>query len=408
MKKSISLILAIFICFNLISTTYSLAYTPKNTEVKQTSAVSKKLINLAVFIEFSDSDKNVTNHLDDEECVQNAEKIFNSETLFDMNVNINSKNEIVQVPSFKKYYEMQSYGKLSIETKIFPKIYGKDEKGEKYEKVVSCKLPNPIGYYLEYSQTNTIGYNNKEEYLQRETELVEFGIKSIKEQVEKAGIQPNEIDANNDEKVDAISFFVEGQKNLPNSIKWGDLLWSHMLKNGKVTEKILGKTVETYNLIYVDDYKDSATVFSLNNGTYGTMIHEFGHTLGYKDLYRYDDYSSKPVGFYDIMGNSSYSNPGNFLTYFISEYNRETNWHSPLPVINKTTKNITLYKPEFQDENEMRAIKIEQSAGSKEYFVIEYHEKKNTYQSSSADASGIIVYRVNDNNRNNGCTSRRK
>lgn len=399
MKKCISLILAIFICFNLISTTYSFAYTLKSTEVKQTNITSKKVKNLAVFIEFSDSDKNVTNHLDDEECVQNAEKIFNSETLFDMNVHMNDKNVTIQVPSFKRYYEMQSYGKLSIETKIFPKIDGK---------VASCILPNPIGYYLAYNKENPIGYTNKEEYLLRETELVTYAIISIAEQVKNAGIQPDDIDTDNNGEVDSISFFVEGQKNLPSSIKWGDLLWSHMLNNGNIQEKILGKSVTSYNLIYVDDYKDLGTVFSLNSGTYGTMIHEFGHTLGYMDLYRYDNHLNKPVGFYDIMGNSSYSNPGNFLTYFISEYNKETNWHTPLPVINKTTKNITLYKPEFQDENEIRAVKIEQSTGSKEYFVIEYHEKQNTYQSSSADESGIIVYRVNDNNKYKGCTSRRK
>lgn len=399
MKKCISLILTIFICFNLISTTYSLAYTPKSIEAKQTNTTSKKVKNLAVFIEFSDSDKNVTNHIDDKECVQNAEKIFNSETLFDMNVHMNDKNVTIRVPSLKKYYEMQSYGKLSIETKIFPRINGE---------VASCILPNPIGYYLEYNKENTIGYTNKEEYLQRETELVEYAIMSIAEQVKNEGIQPDDIDIDNNGKIDSISFFVEGQKNLPSNIKWGDLLWSHMLNNGNIQEKILGKNVTSYNLIYIDDYKDSATAFSLNSGTYGTMIHELGHTLGYMDLYRYDNQLSKPVGFYDIMGNSSYSNPGNFLTYFISEYNKETNWHSPLPVVNKTTKNITLYKPEFQDENEMRAVKIEQSTGSKEYFVIEYHEKQNTYQSSSADESGIIVYRVNDNNKYKGCTSRGK
>lgn len=399
MKKYISLILTVCICFNLISTTYSFAYTLNSTEVKQTNMASKKIKSLAVFIEFSDSDKNVTNHLDDKACVQNAEKVFNSETLFDMNVYMDNKNETIQVPSFKKYYEMQSYGKLSIETKIFPRVDGE---------VVSCTLPNPMGYYLEYNEQNLIGYENEEEHLQREKELVEYAIKSIAEQVKNSGIQPSDIDSDNNGEVDSISFFVEGQSNLPSNIKWGDLLWSHMLNNGSIQEKILGKSVTVYNLIYVGDYKDSATVFSLNSGTYGTIIHEFGHTLGYMDLYRYDNYFAKPVGFYDIMGNSSYSNPGNFLTYFISEYNKETNWHSPVPTINKTTENITLCKPEFQDENEMRAIKIEPFAGSKEYFIVEYHEKQNTYQSSSADASGIIVYRVNDNNKYKGCISRRK
>lgn len=393
MKKYSNSIFTIFICFNLIFSTCSFAYIPKSAEVIETRSQSKKIKNLAVFIEFSDSDKNVVNHLDDEECVKNAEKIFNSETLFDMN----TKNGIIQVPSFKKYYEMQSYGKLSIETKIFPRVDGK---------VASCRLPNPIGYYLEYNEGNTIGYKNKEEYKEREAELVNYAIKSIEDQVKNAGIQSSDIDVDNNEKVDGISFFIEGQKNLPSSIKWGDLLWSHMSNNGKVTEKILEKNVDKYNIIYVDDYKDEASVFSLNGGTYGTTIHEFGHILGYMDLYRYDNYLNKPVGFYDIMGNSSYSNPQNFLTYFISEYNKETNWHAPLPVISKTTKNITVYKPEFNDENEMRAVKVQPYDGSEEYFVIEYHQKQNTYKEYSADESGVIVYRVNEKNKYKGNTSR--
>lgn len=393
MKKCISIILVMFICFNFIFTTYNFAYTPKSVEVRETKTENKKIKNLAVFIEFKDGDKNVKNRLDSKECVENAEKIFNSETLFDMN----TINGIIKVPSFKKYYEMQSYGKFSIKTEIFPKVNGE---------VSSCVLPEEIGYYLEYNEQNTIGYKNKEEYLERETKLVNYAVESIAKQVEDAKISSSELDTDDNGKVDSISFFIEGQENLPSSIKWGDLLWSHMLNNGNITKKILGKSVERYNLIYVDDYKDVASVFSLNRGSYGTIIHEFGHTLGYKDLYRYDNQLNKPVGFYDIMGNSSYSNPQNFLTYFISEYNEETNWHAPLPIINKTTQNITLYKPEFQDENEMRAVKIQQYEGSEEYFVIEYQEKQNTYETYSADASGIIVYRVNDKNKYNGNTSR--
>ena len=148
--------------------------------------------------------------------------------------------------------------------------------------------------------------------------------------------------------------------------------------------------------------------FSLNRGTYGTIIHEFGHTLGYKDLYRHSAPNNKPVGFYDIMGNVIGSNPQNLLTYFISEYNEQTNWHKPLPVVTETSNNITLYKPEFKDENEMRAIKIQPYVGSKEYFIVEYHEKQNTYESYCADESGIIIYRVNDNYKYTGNVSGRR
>ncbi|MDE5539793.1 MAG: Ig-like domain-containing protein, partial [Bacilli bacterium] len=74
-------------------------------------------------------------------------------------------------------------------------------------------------------------------------------------------------------------------------------------------------------------------------------------------------------------------------------------------VINKTKKNITLYKPEFVDDNELRAVKVVVDERSDEYFIIEYHEKQETYDSYAAEDSGIIVYRVNEKNKYLGNTS---
>ncbi|MCI9177466.1 MAG: hypothetical protein HFJ28_02565 [Clostridia bacterium] len=401
MKKYINFLLVLFICFNCISTTYSFSYYKTTSEksenvqiaVKQDARASEQKIKyLAVFIEFSDNTNK--NHIDDQKCIENAEKIFNSE-LFDMD----TVNGIIKVPSFKKYYEMQSYGKLSITTEIFPKVNGK---------VVSYVDSHPIGYYLKYNENNPIGYKNSNERMQREGQLVNSAVTSIAKQIEAAGIKKEEIDADNNGTIDAISFFVEGQSNLPSSIAWGDLLWSHMSNDKEITQQILGKKVGPYNLIYVNNYEEAASVFSLNRGTYGTIIHEFGHTIGYMDLYRHNSSENKPVGFYDIMGNAIGSNPQNFLTYFISEYHMQNNWHKPLPIVEQTSNNITLFKPEFKDENEMRAIKIQPYVGSKEYFIVEYHEKQNTYENYCADESGIIVYRVNDTHKYSGNVSGRR
>lgn len=347
-------------------------------------ATKKSIKYLAVFVKFSDSDTKVMHHLDDDECVANAEKIFNSE-YFEMDT-VKGK---ISVPSFKKYYEMQSYGNLSIETEIFPKENGK---------VITYSDKHPIGYYLEYSDQNQIGYKDETELLSRETELVNNAVAYIENQVASESITASELDSENDGIVDAISFFIEGNE----IIGWGDLLWSHMRNNEAVTATILGKKVQLYNIIYTYDYTKEVGVFSLNVGTYGTIIHEFGHILGFLDLYRFYPAKGEPVGFYDIMGTTIGSNPQNFLTYFISEYYNETNWHAKLPVINKTTNSITLNKPEFIDPNEKRAVKVQVDEGDREYFIIEYHEKQITYDASSADESGIIVYRVNENNKFSG------
>lgn len=157
--------------------------------------------------------------------------------------------------------------------------------------------------------------------------------------------------------------------------------------------------------MYAYDYTETAGLFSIDKGTYGTLIHEFGHTLGFSDLYRHGASSGeRPVGFFDVMGNVIGSNPQPFLTYFISEYNRETNWHQPLPVI-QDSQTVTLVKPTYNDTNEKRAVKIKVDDGKDEYFILEYHEKMNTYTDYSVDESGVIVYRVNEKNKylgNNG------
>lgn len=337
---------------------------------------------LAVFIRFSDSNQNVLHHLDDQESVLNAYKLFNSEEAIEME----SVKGKVYVPSFKTYYERESYGDVSITTEIFPQVQ---------DKVISYTDIHPIGYYLRYSDTNPIGYKTNVELLQRETELINKATSYIENMVVTSGIKEEELDSNGDGVIDAITFIIEGQENLPSSIAFNDLLWSHMRNNTAVTNTILGKRASIYTFLYATDYKEAAGLFSLNRGTYGTIIHEFGHTLGYMDLYRHGNNTS-PVGFYDIMGNTIGSNPQSFLTYFTSEYHKNTNWHNPLPVINKTTTDITLSKPKFKDKNEQRAIKIEVGGNKDEYFVLEYHAKMNTYDTYSAESSGVIIYRVNE------------
>ena len=41
----------------------------------------------------------------------------------------------------------------------------------------------------------------------------------------------------------------------------------------------------------------------------GVLAHEFGHSLGSPDLYRYYDDSTTPVGEWDIMGWNTSPNP---------------------------------------------------------------------------------------------------
>lgn len=393
MKKLTKLLVSLFICtFLILSSTVVYEVKTIETNVNKDilaldkSSSTKNIKNIAVFIEFADSETTGTVHLDDKQSVENANIIFNSDDLFDMN----SVNGIIKVPSFKKYYERESYGKLLITTEIFPKTNGE---------VVSYVAPNPIGYYLKYSDQNTIGYKDKTESNKREKELLEGAIDYIKSQVE-SGYTGSELDIDGNGDIDSITFIVEASHTTLGPA-WGDLLWSHESSNTGISKNILGKNINAYTIIYARDYTDVAGTFSLNRGDYGTMIHEYGHVLGYRDLYRYGS-SAASVGFFDVMGNVIGSNPQSFLTYFISEFSPNMNWHNKVPVITKSTENITLYKPEFKDPNEQRAIKIDLGGNNKEFFMIEYYDRLNTYDSHRADSSGIIIYRVNENNKYNG------
>lgn len=392
MKKLFKLLLLVTALLLLPSNSEILSkkevFNVTQTELSAESRASRReLQNIVVFIEFSDSDTNTTHHLDDEQSVKNAEAIYNSDEFEMLTV-----NGLIKVPSFKTYYERESYGQLYISTDIFPKENGK---------VQSFRDDKPIGYYLKYDAKNPIGYKTREEANEREAALVDKATAYISNQISAHGFTDKDLDTNNDGLIDAISFIVEGADSLPVSITWQDLLWAHKSSNkGNISSKILNKSIGDYNFMYAGDYTESVNLFSLNRGKYGTIIHEFGHTLGFSDLYRYgDSMMQKPVGFYDVMGNVIGSNPQHFLTYFISEFNQETNWHTPLPIINKTTNSITLNKPKYIDNSEARAIKIQPDANKSEYFIVEYHEKHNTYDFSSSDKSGIIVYRVNEKNK---------
>lgn len=366
------------------------------------TAVTEKrtITNIGVFVKFADSDEVVPKrddetliHIDDTESIANAERLLNSDELIETELytHIDSVNTFVgkkSVPSVKKYYETQSYGKLSVKTELF----------------ISYEDQHSTGYYRPKSDSNPNGYddNNK---AAREAELVNNAINYVSAQIATTGLTSNILDSDNDGKIDAVALFIEGVDINKFRISQNNLLWSHVNTNkGDITSKIFEREIAAYSIISGFAYTEDGGTFSLKNSGYGAIIHEFGHILKFSDLYRKNSTLSTglPVHYYDIMGLTTDSNPQNFLAYFTSEYHAETNWHDPLPIVNQTTKNVTVSKPNFIDPSEKRAVKIQKNPTDREYFVVEYYESHDTRDRYSGKSKGIIVYRVNENNRNAG------
>ena len=273
-----------------------------------------------------------------------------------------------------------------MEKKIYKRVFfPKDDSG----KVISYVAPHPRSYYM---KNTTDGYgNNGTEMQNRRKALLEGAIAYAKSSIEKQ-FTAEELDRNNDGKVDAITFFVEGDNYLTDQkqISWTDLLWAHKGEIGFST-KLQGKNVYEYNLVNTYNPTGVAGVFSLNRSGYGTILHEYMHTLGLPDLYRGYD-ANYPVGYYDLMGKVVTAAPQGLLAYHLSD---ELGWHKALPTI-KNSQRITLKKPNYQDDSEQIAVKLETASNTKEIFVAEYYSASNYSGAKGqvSDQDGLLLYRV--------------
>ena len=283
----------------------------------------------------------------------------------------------------KEYVEKYTYNKMTTTTHFFPQ----NTNG----KVVSVMLSKNRSYYMKKSTSNPNGYTASQA-AQRERELVNEILTKSKESIERV-LSASDIDKNNDGCVDAISFFLEGNKVTEDKVEWSDLLWSHKISGMNLSVKLHNKTIDTYNLINTYDSNSECGVFSLNQGTYGTIIHEYMHILGLPDLYRYND-AGVPVGFYDLMATTTSYSPQGILAYMTSEYNN-LGWNNELQTITNSTT-VTLNRPQYTNPSEKRAIKVYSPYNDKEFFVIEYYEKQNNvYPEVTTNSDGLVVYRIN-------------
>lgn len=290
-------------------------------------------------------------------------------------------------PSLSHYYDEVSYGLLEVITHHFPDC-NSDE--------LSYKDSFPRSYYQPYNAvTNTDGYldcwtvNDSTDagfscedstqwgYI-REHILLKNAIESIKDQ-----IPPDlDVDGNDDQLVDNVTFLVSGAPT-----GWSDLLWPHRWSLTTFDVEINGGIVDAYNLNLLGGNPSYFTV--------GTLCHEFFHSLGGPDLYHYvESATPTPVGAWDIMEQSSDTPQymGAWMKY------RYANWLDCTLI--ETGGTYTL-KPLQEQENSCYIIKSPYSES--QFFTVEYRKHDGIYESNlPGNDDGLLVYRINLDINNNG------
>lgn len=260
--------------------------------------------------------------------------------------------------SMYNYFMEDSYQMLSIVTAFYPI--------PENHLVVSFQDSLPRNYYMPYSASNPIGYNDSTERREREHTLLVNAIQYIAPQVPPTLV----IDSDNDGQVDNVCFVVKGSSGA-----WADLLWPHKWSLYTYEVYLNNARVFTYNFQLEN---------SLSSSGVGVLCHEMSHSIGMPDLYHYTSNGITPIGRWDLM--ESNRNPPQHHTAFMKS--RYTDW---LPPMRQITQSGTYWvnKMRIQQNN---CYKIA-SNNPQYYYVVEFRKQEGFFE-PSIPGTGLLVYRV--------------
>ena len=253
--------------------------------------------------------------------------------------------------SLSTYIDAVSEGKLKIKN-IFPQYDG--------SKIVPITMDHAAGDYDSFAG---------------EARFLEEAVNKA-----KGMISPSEnVDLNGDKTVDNLMIFVHHKENYSKE----SVFYPHKTDNPG-SASINGKHVGPYVII------NTGNLWSTLENQ-GLVCHEFLHTLGLPDLYRYQNKEgvvNNPVEQWDIMAKSSI-----YLQYPLSWQRKQLGWIN-LPERNKSGS-YTLYPPGTNGKDYSFIIKTPMS--DTEYFVVEYRKQGDFFLEeldSKIPGSGLIIYRV--------------
>ena len=152
---------------------------------------------------------------------------------------------------------------------------------------------------------------------------------------------------------------------------------------------INGKRVERYTFNWETH---------INRLGVGLLAHEFGHSLGLRDLYNRRLTDPQPIGVWDIM-----AVPTNPPQSFSAYSKMKIGWIPEIPLIS-TSGQRTLYPLSVYSDN--RAFRINTPNSVRNYFIVEYRRRTSSGIDSTIPGSGLLVYRANSRDTMGGNTVR--
>jgi len=269
------------------------------------------------------------------------------------------------VSSLKQYYLDNSYGLLTVNSPFYPIPSGNS--------IVSYQDIYPRSYYQPYNAvTNPNGYHD-DNYIRamREHQLLARAVSFIASQIPST----LNIDADNDWEIDNVNFVIRGNEG-----DWSSLLWPHRWSLWADYASINGREVYAYNF----NIENHMIVSGVS-----VLAHEFGHSLGAPDYYRYN-FGATSVGQWDIMDTNT--TPPQAMSAYTKWF--YMGWVDSIPTVTYSDY-YTLY-PNTVSSAE-HSLKIPSPHSSTEYFIVEYRSNQTGLLDSALHGSGLVVWRINEN-----------
>jgi M6 family metalloprotease-like protein len=260
------------------------------------------------------------------------------------------------VNSMKQYFLDSSFDQLTVESPFFPTPDGNI--------ILSYQSDEPRRNFMPYHPVNNPdGYINQDT---KEHDLLAKAIAYIEPMV------PLECVANDPEFVNNVCFIVRG-----GTTAWATLLWPHMWYLNSQDVRIHGKRVTNYNF-NIDGHMSPSQP--------SVLYHEFSHSLGSPDYYRYDDSRIDPVNRWSIMSNDT--NPPNAL-----DAHTKSHYFDWVTLQTATTSGYYTLHPNTVSLTNS-AIIIPSKNSTTEYFIAEYRNTNTGLIDKIIPGSGLIIWRV--------------